>query len=112
MIDFKIYIPIEKENISCVSVLDHNTLRVYDNMPEFNSSTTYTDYFLDSHYLSKVGTESFTESIPVCVSSDLLTNDFYYRQDFDSILFVFIVLMFFMFLIPFKIFTKLFRRLK
>lgn len=112
MFDFKIYIPIEKENISCVSVLDHNTLRVYDNIPDFNSSSTYTDFYIDSHYLSKVGVETFSESIPGCISSDLITNDFYYRQDFDSILFVFIVLMFFMFLVPFKIFTKLFRRLK
>ena len=111
-IDYKIYIPVDKSSIACVSVLDHNTLRVYDNMPDFDSSSTYTDYFLDSHYLSKVGSESFTTTIPVCISSDLITNDFYYRYDIDSILIVFVILLLFIFGIPYKMLTIFLRRWK
>lgn len=111
-IDYKIYIPVDKTSISCVSVSDHDTLRVYDNIPEFNSSSTYTDYFLDSHYLSKVGTETFTNTIPVCVSNDLITNDFFYRQDIDSILIVFSILLLFIFGIPYKMLTIFLRRWK
>ena len=107
----KIYVPNLTTN-NCVVVYDKDTIRVYDNEPIANVSVNYVDYFVNSHYISKSGsivyaTDSFNES---CISDDDLTTDFYYRNDLDSIMIIFFVIVLICVYFPFKIFSRAFGR--
>lgn len=102
-----IYLP--DTSSSCNVVLDSNTIRSYSTTPEINSSSDYTDYFINSHYISKSGTENFSDSIPVCMTDNFTTNVFY-RNDIDSILLIFFILLLVCFLFPYKIISRIFGR--
>lgn len=104
----KIYVP-ELNNSYCVVVYNHNTLRVYNTTPEINQSTNYTDYFINSHYLSKTGSEVLTSGV-TCLSVADLTTDVYYRNDFDSILVIFFILLLICFYFPYRIISRFFGR--
>lgn len=86
--NYMIYLP-DDVSSKFVTVYNKDTIRVYDTQPEFNSTSTYTDYFINSHYLKKSGSESFTNIIPVTVDNSYITTDFYYRNDFPQIMFIF-----------------------
>ena len=108
-----IYVP-DRENYSFFVVRDSNTIRAYKQKPTYNSNIDYRDYYINSNYLYQDGTQQFSNyaTLPVCLSSSELTDNVYYRNDFDSILIIFLVLSIFCFLIPIKIFMRLFRRLQ
>ena len=105
------YVP-NSEDYKCIVVRDKDTIRAYTEQPQTNSTVHYTDYFVNSHYLSKTGSENFSryEQLPVCLDSSQFTSDFYYRNDMPDILLMFLILCIFCFLIPLKIFVRLFRR--
>lgn len=109
-----IYLPVDSvSDFACYSVLDKDTIRAYVNMPQINTSSNYVDFYINSHYLEKEGTQtwgSYTQYLPTCISSSAITTDFYYRNDMPQILVIFIILSIFIFLIPIKIFGRLFRR--
>ena len=109
-----IYLPVDSvSDFACYSVLDKDTIRAYVNMPQLNTSSNYVDFYINSHYLEKEGTQtwgSYTQYLPICISSSAITTDFYYRNDMSQILVIFIILSIFIFLIPIKIFGRLFRR--
>lgn len=107
----KIYIPEYNEN-SCVSILDYNTIRVYEKTPTLESNVTYRDYFINSNYIYYDGVEEFNEGsyIPLCLKNENLTNDFYYRNDLDRILIIFLIFSIFAIYLPLKIFVRLGRR--
>lgn len=106
-----IYVP-EKENYKCYVVRDSNTIRAYKTVPKNNSEVNYRDYYINSNYLYQDGSQSFSNysTLPVCLNNNELTSEFYYRNDFDSILIIFLIMCIFCFLIPLKIFSKLFKR--
>ena len=89
-----IYLPIENVNdFACYSIYDKDTIRAYYTKPALDSSSNYVDFYINSHYLQKTGTQSWGQwnsSLPTCLSSDLITTDYYYRNDFPSILIKFI----------------------
>lgn len=110
-----IYVP--DTNYQCYVLLNKDTIRAYHTKPYnpgYNQQIdiNYRDYYITSNYLYTDGTQSFSNysTIPICLSSDIITNDFYYRNDFDSILFIFVVLCIFIIYIPYKIFSRLFGR--
>lgn len=107
-----IYVP-DLENYQCYVVRDTNTIRAYKQVPTYNIETEYRDYYINSNYLYQDGTQSFGNysTIPVCLDSNNLTSSVYYRNDFDSILVILLIMSIFCFLIPIKIITRLFRRL-
>lgn len=108
-----IYVP-ELNSYKCYVVRDSNTIRAYKQIPTNNSNIDYRDYFYNSNYLYQDGTQQFSNyaTLPVCLDKNVLTDDVYYRNDFDSILIIFLILSIFCFLIPIKIFLRLFRRLQ
>lgn len=108
-----IYVP-DTENYSCFVVRDSNTIRAYKQKPTYNSNIDYRDYYINSNYLYQDGNQQFSNytTLPVCLNNSELTNNVYYRNDFDSILIIFMILSIFCFLIPIKIFLRLFRRLQ
>lgn len=109
-----IYLPIENINdFACYSVLDKDTIRAYRTQPQIDSSSEYVDFYINSHYLQKTGTQSWgqwSSTLPVCLSTDSITSDVYYRNDFDSILIIFSILFIFIIAIPFKIMSRAFGR--
>ena len=108
-----IYVP-DLESYKCFVVRDESTLRAYKEVPRKNSDIEYRDYFYNSNYLYQDGEQSFGNYsvLPVCLDNSVLTNEVYYRNDFDSILIIFLIMSIFCFLIPIKLFLRFIRRLQ
>lgn len=109
-----IYVP-NLSDYACVYLKDKDTLRAYKQQPNFNSTSEYVDYYVNSHYLFTQGTQewgnsTYYNSLPVCLNSEKLTNDFYYRNDFASILFIFIVFAIVILYFPIKIWSRIFKK--
>ena len=104
----KVYLPTYSAS-NCIVIKDKDTIRVYDNLPTLDSYEDYTDYFVNSHYLSVRGKE-LIESVPVCEDQENFTTDYYYRFDISDILIIFIVLAFIIVIMPYKIISRAFGR--
>lgn len=104
-----IYVPNLNSN-NCVVLTNSTTLRVYEYRPTQNSTRNYTEYYLNMHYYSNVGTATFgnTSYLPICRTD--VTSDVFYRVDMPDILTMFFILSIFCFYIPLKLFTRFSRR--
>ena len=107
----KIYIP-DMEDYACFVVQSEGVVRAYEQRPTNNSTINYRDYYINGNYIYREGSQTFNQyaTLPTCLSSDVITNDFYYRNDFDKILIIFLIMSIFIFYIPIKIFKRLFKR--
>lgn len=107
----KIYVPSYSNN-NCLVVRDSNTIRVYQNQPTQNSNVNYTDYYINSSYLSNSGVQNFSQysTIPTCVSSSDITTNVYYRLDFDKISVITFILLLICFYFPYRIISRMFGR--
>lgn len=106
-----IYVP-DLQNYECFVVRDESTIRAYEEIPTRNSEVDYRDYYYTSNYLYQDGTQTFSNysTLPVCLSSSVLTSEVYYRNDFDRILIIFIILAIVIFYVPFKIVQRMCKR--
>lgn len=107
-----IYVP-EKDNYQCYVVQNEGVIRAYEEIPQNNRTINYRDYYINSDYIYKDSYQTFNQytTLPTCLPSNVLTSEVYYRLDFDKILIIFFIMSIFCFLIPIKIFKRLFRRL-
>ncbi|MBP3635816.1 MAG: hypothetical protein J6D28_05215 [Bacilli bacterium] len=110
-----IYVP--DTNYQCFVLVNKDTIRAYETKPynpgyNHQIHINYRDYYINSHYLYSDGSQTFNDysQIPICLDSNNITNDFYYRNDFDSILFIFVILFIFIIYIPYRIISRLFGR--
>lgn len=109
----KVFVP-NFDNNTCVSIdyINSGYLRAYERRPVVNSSVNYTDYFINSHYLSRDGVQTFgnySTSVS-CISNDRLTDQVEYRYDFPDILLTFFLLAIIVVYVPTKIVLRFFRR--
>lgn len=106
-----IYVP-DFTNSNCVVIRDKDTIRVYDTTPTNNSNNYYTDYYINSHYIFTNGYQQFSQysQLPTCINHNLLTKNVYYRNDFDSILIIFLILLIICFYFPYRIISRMFGR--
>lgn len=106
-----LYVP-NSEDYECVVVQNAETIRAYKTVPAYNTSSEYTDFFVQSHYMSKEGVQDFSryDELPQCLSAENITSNFYYRNDMPDILVMFTIFCIFCFVLPLKIFVRLFRR--
>lgn len=106
-----IYVP-DMALYECYVVRDSNTIRAYAEMPENNKTIKYRDYYYNSNYLYQDGYQTFSQysTLPICLKEEVLTEYVAYRNDFDQILIIFLIMSIFAFYIPTKIFLRLFRR--
>lgn len=106
-----IYVP-DLENYECFVVTSDTTIRAYEEVPRRNADINYRDYYYTSNYLYEDGVQSFSNysTLPICLENSVLTNDFYYRNDFADILLIFFIMSIFIIYIPIRIFSRLFRR--
>lgn len=110
----KIYLP-EYSNNNCIVVRDKDTIRVYENQPRQDGNYyNYTDYYINSHYLTNTGASQFSQysTLPNCRNHSEFTSEVFYRNDYSDICIIFVCLCIFVFLIPTKIFMRLFRRVR
>lgn len=109
-----IYLPIDNVNdFACYSLYDKDTIRAYRSQPQIDSSSEYVDFYINSHYLQKTGIQTWgqwSNTLPTCFSKSFITNDVYYRNDFDSILIIFSILFIFIIVLPYKIMSRAFGR--
>lgn len=107
----KIYVP-NLENYQCVYIRGEGIIRAYYQKPTYNSTVNYRDYYINSNYIFTDGQQNFSNygNLPVCLASTELTDNFYYRNDLDSILIIFLILAIFIVFIPYKIFSRFFGR--
>lgn len=108
-----IFVPEDTTYNKCYVVQSEGVIRGYDRTPLNNTNYNYRDYYINSNYIYRDGSGTWSQysALPVCLDSDLISNNFYYRNDFDSILIIFIILFFFVIFLPFKLFQRFFRRL-
>ena len=106
-----IYVPNYNSN-NCVVIQDKDTIRVYESTPTDNVEVSFTDYFINSHYLSQSGSIIYGSNsfLDTCVDSQNISTDFYYRNDLDSILVIFFIITLVCFYFPFKVFSRAFGR--
>ncbi len=109
-----VFLPVDNiSDYSCYSISANGEyIRAYKDIPRNNSSSSYVDYYINSHYLEVPGYQTWSQysNLPVCMDSNVITNDFYYRNDFADILIILLILSIFCIYIPLKIFSKLFKR--
>lgn len=106
-----IYVP-ELNNYKCYVVQSEGVIRAYEEMPKANTNINYRDYYIKSNYIYRDSYQNFGSyaNLPTCLSNSVLTDEVYYRNDFDSILIIFLIMSIFCFYIPIKVFFRLFRR--
>lgn len=106
----KIYVPNNSTFNKCYVVQSEGVIRAYDTVPNYNTQYNYRDYYINSNYIYRDGTGQWSQysTLPICLSNDIITNDFYYRNDLASILIIFLVLFLFIVYFPMKIFSRLF----
>lgn len=98
----KLYVPNYNDNM-CVEVLDKDTIRVFEN----DSSYSYTDYYVNSHYLAKTGLVD-SDYIKSCTQLEK-SSSFIYRNDISDILFIALLACVFTYLscyLLFRVFRK------
>ena len=107
-----IFVPKDNTYNKCYVVQSEGVIRGYDVIPQSNRNYNYRDYYVNSDYIYRDGNGSWStySTLPVCLSNDVITNDFYYRVDFPNILLGLFILFFFIVIIPLKAFSKLFKR--
>lgn len=108
----KIYLPLTNvSDYQCYVVQDKDTIRAYSQRPQLNSTVNYDDFYVNSHYLKRNGSQTFGQyyNLPTCLSSSMITTDYLYSNDLP---FVCIELFFILFIlyIPIKICSRMFGR--
>lgn len=89
-----IYLPNEVLSSNCAYVYDKDTIRVYETEPRNNSTISYTDYFINSYYLTRTGSTTFSNysTLPTCVDYTEFTTNVGYSTYFDKVLIMSIIL--------------------
>lgn len=107
-----IYVPSDNTYNKCYVVQNEDVIRAYDTIPRNSTSYSYKDYYINSDYIYKEGSGTWSNytALPTCLSSDIISNDFWYRIDLSSILLNVLIISIFAFYIPIKIFSRLFKR--
>lgn len=83
-----IYVPDDLPYSACYVMQSNYVLRVYQSTPTYNSTVNYVDVALDNHYLYREGQQTFNNysTLPTCIASSRITNNWSYRSDFFEIL--------------------------
>lgn len=110
----KIYLPNDNLYNKCYVVQNEDIIRAYDTIPQNNTSYNYRDYYINSNYIYKDGSGQWSQytTLPVCLDNNVITDNYYFRNDFDSILIIFLILFLFIFYIPINLIFRFVRRLK
>lgn len=89
-----IYLPTPVYSSNCAYVYDKDTIRVYESIPRNNTTINYTDYFVNSNYLYRTGSTTFSQysTLPSCLDYELFTQNVGYSNYFDKVIIVSFIL--------------------
>lgn len=106
----KIYMPEDTTYNKCYVVQSEGIIRGYDRLPTSNSNYNYRDYYIKSDYIFKDGSGTWNQysTLPICLESSSITNDFWYRLDITNVLINITIIILFGMYLPFRIFKSLF----
>lgn len=104
----KIYVPTEFLNKPCYTI-NNGYIRVYETIN--GNSNRIHDIYINQDYMIKEGTASYSTNT-YCIDNNLITDQVYYRTDFDKILVMFVLLVIIFFSPGIKLFKRLFRRFR
>lgn len=106
-----VYVP-EFSNGNCAYIYNSDIIRVYNSQPQHNSTITYKDYYIKSSYIYNEGSTTFSNysTLPTCINSNRITTNVMYRNDIDSIMVVFFILLLICFYFPYRIISRAFGR--
>lgn len=110
----KIYLPSDNTYNKCYVVQSEGVIRGYDRQPSFNVSYNYRDYYINSNYIYRDGSGSWGSytTLPVCLDNSVITNNFYYHNQFSDVCIIFLTLFFIIIYLPFFLMNRFSRRLK
>lgn len=108
----KIYVPQDNTYNKCYVVQSEGVIRGYEEIPQTNRTINYRDYYINSDYIYRDGYQTFSSysTPPTCLSSDVLTNDYWYRLDLTNVLLNVTIISLFGLYFPWRIFKCLFGR--
>lgn len=107
-----IYVPQDNTYNKCYVIQSEGVIRGYDRVPTNNASYNYRDYYIRSDYIFRDGSGSWSSytTLPSCLDSSDITNEYWYRIDFPSVLTMFLIINIFGIYLPIKIFSRIFRK--
>lgn len=107
-----IFVPEDTTYNKCYVVQSEGVIRGYDRYPVNNQSYNYRDYYIRSDYIYRDGSGTWNNysTLPTCIDSNDITNDYWYRTDIADILTMFLIINIFGIWLPIKIFSKIFRK--
>ena len=91
----KIYLPVEDlSDYACYTVYSSDVIRAYVVRPANNSSSDYVNFYINSHYFTTEGTQTWSNysSLPVCENVSKFTTSYAYRNDFADILIIALII--------------------
>ena len=105
----KIYVPEDSTFNKCYVVQSEGVIRGYDRVPSFNSQYNYREYFIKTDYIYRDGSGSWSSysTLPVCLDSSVITNDYWFRLDITNVLINVLIISIFCFYLPFRIIKAL-----
>lgn len=108
----KIFVPQDTTYNKCYVVQSEGVIRGYAETPQVNRTINYRDYYINSDYIYRDGSQTFSQysTTPTCLATNTITNDLYYRIDFVNILIMFTIFAYFIVFLPFKIISRAFGR--
>lgn len=107
-----VYLPIQINSNNCAYVYDNNIIRVYATRPNYNTTIQYTDFFVNSHYITRTGSTTFGQFSTInydCLNATDFTSNIWYRNDIADISITFGV-WFSIIILFISFFCKTFRR--
>lgn len=106
----KIYVPQDNTFNKCYVVQSEGVIRVYEEIPQTNRTINYRDYYIKSDYIYRDGYQTFSSysTLPTCLASTVITNDYWYRLDITNILINVTIIALFGLYLPWRIFKSLF----
>lgn len=103
----KTFVPTKQ--YTCYVLRNSDVIRAYESTNQ-NQYNRYHDYYIHNDYLEQIGYEYNYNTNYECIDKNLLSEEVYYRLDFDRIIIIFFALAFVGLIVPFKLFMKLFKR--
>lgn len=106
----KLYVPESSIYNKCYVIQNEGVIRAYDVVPSYNTNYNYRDYYAKADYTYKEGSGTWSNysTLPTCLGSSEITNNYLYRMDITYVfLNVFIISLFGLYL-PWRIFKSLF----
>lgn len=107
-----IYVPRDTTYDKCYVIQSEGVIRGYDVYPRNNINYNYRDYYIRSDYIYRDGQGSWSNytTLPTCLPTSDITNEYWYRVDFSNVLVMFLIINIFGIYLPIKIFSKIFRK--